>query len=793
MQGSAGSNQTQRNRRKSSSRQFSTQTPPNSPSNRALQPVLKLLGLAILAITLNVFRHFPELGYLLIGIGIAYLCLLFFFPYLWLIVLPIATVTVDLSTYSGRFLFNEYDLLFLVTIAFGLLSNKYRISIFKFSWPVCLIGCFLLVVFSSFSAWSVFLSPPTVSTSNPYYLPEYGYKLVKGMLWGLMLVPLWLRLLNKHRDRAINQLVVGQCVAAIIFGFVILWERGTLGVILSGDPWYHIVSSLLDLSSSYRTTGLFADMHTGGEVVDGIILLLLPMTLYGVFCGSNRGIRMLGLTAFASLAYCTMVGFTRATYVSFFLSIVAFVVLYFITQKREEVLKKDIPYSLFGVTIVAAFSGAYVAFSLAGSYGLASFAGLAALAYMGGWLLKLPRGLALGLLLLGGIVCLYLAVDSHFSSRWVEGSRATAISLVAALTLFYVLANLLFVRISGFSEFNKFLLVAVMIMVPVGFSFAVGSYKFNERMETVGKDLGSRTRHWARVIESSNPKLSTQLLGNGVGSFPGNYVYHFPDTVRDVGSYVIKQDSDSSYLSIGPGHDLAFGQRVSVEANTDYQITFRLKAEMQGKIAFFLCERNLIFASNFMANCKSRSLKFKPTAGIFETFSLSLNSGKVGQKNSLSRWPTTLYLKNFSKEGMIDLDAISLKSDDIEILANNHFIAGGDNWFFYNDFSHLPWHIKNTYLQSWYHYGYIGLLLFLGLALSTVAVAVKKQDNSALYVAFASGVIAIGIFGVFGSPLDSSRVSWIFYFYMFSVLLRPTAGVVAAVNPRQRTVQTRVL
>jgi len=734
----------------------------------------KLLGLAILLITLNVFRDFPTFGYGLIGMGLAYFFVLFFLPRLWLIVLPLAMVCLDLATYTGRFLFNEYDLLFLVTIAFGLLSGKFSLSGIKLGWPIWLIGSYCIVVLSGFSAWNVFIAPPEAIGSNPYYLPEYGYKVIKGMLWALMLVPIWFNLLQQDRHKTLSWLVLGQCVAAFMLGLVILWERGTLGVILSGGPWYHIVSSLLDLSSSYRTTGIFSDMHTGGEVVDGVILLLLPTVLYGISQGASNTLRVLSLIAFASLAYCTMVGFTRATYVSFFMGIVTFVVLYILSHRREGTVMKGVPYWLLAITAIVVFPAAYFSFSLAGSYGVASFSVLIISAYIGGQLFRRNHWLAIGLWVVAGGGCLSLAISAHFDSRWVDRSGESAFVLAGLLLFVYLIVSFLFVRLVKQPEFNKLLLVALLVMMPAGFSIAFGGYKFNERMENVSKDMETRIAHWERVVQSSDSGLLTSILGSGVGSFPANYVYRFPDAVSEIGSYVVNQGNQGAYLRMGPGEDLAFGQRVSVRPDTVYKLRVKIRAEGKGKIVAFLCERNLIFASNFMANCNTSTIRFNEVGGGFIEYSGELNSGQVGQSHWLFRWPTTLYLKNFSKDALlVDIEDVYFGVQGTQLLKNSIFSNGTDNWFFYNDFAHLPWHIKNTYLQSWYNYGWFGLVLFLTMAAATIMVAIKRQGNIALPVAFASGIVAIGVFGVFGTPLDSSRVSWLFYFYMFASLMWP--------------------
>ena len=743
----------------------------SSSISAVMQIMGKLLGALLLLLTLNVFRNFPEFGYWLIALGVLYFSVLFFLPRLWLLVLPLAMVSFDLATYTGRFLFNEFDLLFLVTIAFGLISGKFSLSFLKAGWPVWLIGAYCAVVLSGFSAWGVFLSPPESIGSNPYYLPEYGYKVIKGMLWALMLVPIWLNLLQQNREKTLSWLVVGQCAAALMLGLVILWERGTLGVILSGAAWYHMVSSLLDLSSSYRTTGVFSDMHTGGEVVDGVILLLLPSVLYGISRGSSHAIRFLSLVAFSSLAYCTTVGFTRATYVSFFVGIAAFILLYIISHKRSGAIGLGLPYGLLALTALVAFVAAFFSFFYAGSFGVASFAGLAVSAYVGGQLSRRNIWLAVIFWVIAGATFLTVAVNAHFDSRWVDRSGEAAVILVAVLSAFFLLGNFLFVRVTKQSEFNKLLLVALLVMLPAGFSLAFGGYKFNERMENVSKDMDTRVAHWNKVIDSSNSGLVNNLFGNGVGSFPANYVYRFPDAIRSIGSYVVQQDGYDSYLSMGPGEDLAFGQRVTIQAATSYNLTLSIRSEKKGQIMAFLCERNLIFASNFMANCTISSFRFNATPDGFTQLSKTLDSGVVGRRNWLSRWPTMLYLKNFSRNEVVDIDEISLSVQGDQLLKNTNFSRGTDGWFFYNDFAHLPWHMKNTYLQSWYNYGWIGFLLFISLVTAVIFIAIKGRGDSVFYVACATGVIAVGVFGIFGSPLDSSRVSWLFYFYMFAALL----------------------
>ena len=197
------------------------------------------------------------------------------FPRLWLLVLPVISVALDLTAWSGRFLYNELDAAFLATIGLCLLSDRLRFPgalLHRAVMPLLLYVGLLLIGLEN---WLVFLRPPAHLTEHPYYAADYGYKLLRGVLWGILLSLLWISQFQEDRRRTLDATIAGACLASLALGAVILWERGTLGVLLSGAAWYHVLNSLLDLGSSYRVTGLFSDMHTGGEVLDGMIVVLL--------------------------------------------------------------------------------------------------------------------------------------------------------------------------------------------------------------------------------------------------------------------------------------------------------------------------------------------------------------------------------------------------------------------------------------------------------------------------------------------------------------------------------------
>ena len=70
---------------------------------------------------------------------------------------------------------------------------------------------------------------------------------------------------------------------------------------------------------------------------------------------------------------------------------------------------------------------------------------------------------------------------------------------------------------------------------------------------------------------------------------------------------------------------------------------------------------------------------------------------------------------------------------------HGNFEQGLDYWFFYNDFAHLPWHIKNTWLHVWYELGWIGLILFATLSIGSFVLPFSAKHQNSL--GFAGGCL----------------------------------------------------
>ncbi len=726
-----------------------------------------LAGLMLLVLAMPPFFSFPWLKFWLVPLAAIYFLVLLLFPRSWLIILPLATVGFDLTPWTGRFSYNELDLLFLVTISSALIFGRYRFKVFSVDWTVIVMFLYLGVIALGYTGWAMFVLPPQAISDNPYYTNEYAYKVFKGMLWGVSLVPMWGYHLALNKQKAVNFLVLGMSLAAVLLGLIVLWERGTLGIILTWPAWYHIVSSFLDLSSSYRVTGVFSDMHTGGEVIDGVLLLLLPITCYGIAYGKKVWLRSLAVLAFLALAYVTLVGFTRATYAAFAISLALYAVLSLWSRYRLG-LSPLLPLARLIATLGVELVAAVIAFKAAGSVGLACFGALLLLAYGDKLVLRVGRhryvATAIAVLLVG------VAVSAHFSSRWAEPSLIAAVFMSGGLGLGYFLFLLLLRETGELTVFNRLLLVGATFALPAIAAFALGGSQINARVSHVASDLETRQNHWANVQSSSGDGVFVGLFGNGVGSFPTRYIDAHSQRVRDVGSFSVIRDKHRVMLQLGGGHDLTVGQRLAIQPYTTYTVALHLRAEQAGRVTVALCERNLIFASNFMPRCVRESISFTKTKKAVEDYSLEINSGQVGERGALWRWPTVLTIHYGTADTLLEIDSIEISANGFNLLRNSSFKSGLDYWFYYNDFSHLPWHVKNTFLQVWFESGWLGLGLFLVLLGLVLRSNYFHHSLDSLAPVYTTGVIAVCVFGLFGSPLDSARVSWMFYFFLFSSL-----------------------
>jgi hypothetical protein len=172
-----------------------------------------------------------------------------------------------------------------------------------------------------------------------------------------------------------------------------------------------------------------------------------------------------------------------------------------------------------------------------------------------------------------------------------------------------------------------------------------------------------------------------------------------------------------------------------------------------------LCERNLLIFERWAVKCETQLVKIEPSPQV-QLVSTTINSNNIGTNIGIKRLPTVLLLRYSRGTAPLEIQSIKLLDPYFQSsIRNDNFAQGTD---------HLPWHIKNIYLSIFYQLGVLGSLLFLALLLFAAKNLLNiNDDGKALNSTIASIILGYLAFGVFGDPLDSARVSCLFFMLLF--------------------------
>lgn len=719
---------------------------------------IALLTLMLVGMSFSVagISHFPVYQGLLLILMVLVSALFLYRAELIFAVLPSFLIIVDLSSMSGRFIVNELDFI-LMPLALGSLALIKDLRI-KPSYGLPLVLFLLLALSSAFTiSLSDIISP---SFTNPYFDEGYRFRVAKGFLYGATLAICLASVFQQRREQLLDALIWGAIFAAFSLFILVCWERGVWSELVNMQNWWQPLSVFLDFSSSYRVTALTSAMHTGGEAYDGYLLYIAPTCLLGCLYWQQGGRKLIALIALLCLIYCVLVGFTRTSYVA----IGASLTLLFLLSQRTvhgKQSSQNLQFLFADASSVLVFLGL---FYLNGYMGVASCCLTLISVHVGRFVRHYANSfLAYFVVLIGLVFASFLLATNE--SKWVA---TTASSLTVSLALLSIWGMVL-LRWYASQSINSIANAAYRYVATVGIGMvlvAVASgYQINARMDTVATDFKGRMAHWLDVIKSADSDIQTVALGNGFGVFPLNYVLSHPEKVTTVGNFSIKNNQ----LLLDKGTDLAFGQRVAVQPHTDYLAIVRVPSGQTGSVSVNLCEKNLIFSSNFSANCTAELIQIRPENTEYR---VTLNSNTIGSKGLLG-WPPTLYVKH-SRGTPLLIDSIKvakLSSPADNLLANNQFEQGMDHWFFFNDYEHLPWHIKNSYLGFYYQAGVVGVLLIAWLMSSIFLRNFANKEDQILSNLARSYFVGIGCFGFFGDPFDAPRAALLLSILVFGTYL----------------------
>lgn len=247
----------------------------------------RVAGLVLLAAALLSLVGFPDWR-IAIALGLAaYLVLLAFRPRAWLVVVPAALPLLDLAPWTGRFFWDEFDLVMLTTLVVGVWHRQFRASAWQVPRLRALLAAFVLVACVSLMMGLLPLQPWDVNAFSAYWSHYNSLRLAKGLLWGLVFYGLYRSL--PDRDAAFARLATGMALGVLGVSAWALWEQMQFaGAATTAD---------------YRVTGSFSSMHTGGGHFEAYLVMALPFVWGLFFVSRTRFVRGLIAAIFLLGAY----------------------------------------------------------------------------------------------------------------------------------------------------------------------------------------------------------------------------------------------------------------------------------------------------------------------------------------------------------------------------------------------------------------------------------------------------------------------------------------------------------
>lgn len=267
-------------------------------------------------------------------------------PLIGLFVLPALLPLMDFAPWTGRFFFNEFDLMILSTLMVVMLlpSGKsggfpnLRISDMLFT------GLFLLLVGISLTIGLMPLPEIDANSFSNYYSNYNALRIAKGFFWGLMLSPYLIHFLRERSGQSYFS-------AGLISGLA--------GVALFSILERWVFPGLFDFSTDYRINALFASMHNGGGHIESYLALSMPFVATLFLTDKHLPVaRIGGVLLFVLSLYTLLMTFSRGGAIGLSVSclvLLAGLYIHFAGQNKIKV-KQSVGLVALLLTVIATLS-----------------------------------------------------------------------------------------------------------------------------------------------------------------------------------------------------------------------------------------------------------------------------------------------------------------------------------------------------------------------------------------------------------------------------------------------------
>lgn len=321
------------------------------------------------------------------------------------------------------------------------------------------------------------------------------------------------------------------------------------------------------------------------------------------------------------------------------------------------------------------------------------------------------------------------------------------------------------------AAFIVFGVISVMIMVPI-----IGGGFIQQRFSSTTDDFSTRINHWNTALGLMKASSSNYLHGLGKGTFPHQYLNETLEGNALAKFWIVDDEEANNFLRFSPSDkagDLFVRQRFTPTGIGPYRLEISLRGYSKGaeKLLIEFCERNLLPTGR---DCRWIGIKLDPNIqGRWETYKQSIDVNSNTGLLSFAR-PFEISLLNRGLHANLDISSVQIyDAAENELLRNITFNEQFDYWFFSSG-NHLAWHIKNICVSALFEGGILELTLFL-LFYGFVLFQLLQTSAAArpYAIVLLSSVAGFLVIGLFNSPFDFPKISWLFYLTAWVAILGP--------------------
>ncbi len=245
------------------------------------RPALIAYAFSLLAITVWFVVDFPILRLPIAAAFTLYAICLWRRPGLWLVAVPALLPVFDLAPWSGRFFFDEFDALVVLTAGVLALRESRAAPPPPVARNLKLVLALLGVSYLLSTLIQLWPLPPiTPNSFADYFSPYNSLRVSKGFVFALLLF-------NPLR-RAIAQ--DSNATNMLLYGLLL----GLFGVCIIGFYEHWTFAGLLQWNSDYRIASTFSSMHTGDGPID--VWLATTSPLLAILLLNRRWLVLLPVT-----------------------------------------------------------------------------------------------------------------------------------------------------------------------------------------------------------------------------------------------------------------------------------------------------------------------------------------------------------------------------------------------------------------------------------------------------------------------------------------------------------------